>query len=78
MVDPKTPAEYRLILPENPPGPQTGRPFVQKTSISLESGANLWKMEFGTQFRRFYSVNLPYRKSPLGTERCLSTASRAA
>ena len=78
MLDPKTPAEYRLILPENPPSLQTGRPFVQKTSISLESGANLWKVEFGTPFRRFYSVNLRYRQSPLATEGYLSTASQAA
>jgi hypothetical protein len=50
-------------MPENPPAPQTGRPFVQKTSISLESGANFGKPDFGTPFRRFYSVNLRYRKS---------------
>ena len=50
---------HRPSAPRTPPAPQTGRPFVQKTSISLESGANLWKVEFGTPFRRFYSVNLP-------------------
>ena len=43
---------------EPPPSRETGRPFVKKTSISLESGANLWKVEFGTPLRRFYSVNL--------------------
>ena len=32
-----------------PPAPQTGRPFVKKTGISLESGANLWKVEFNIE-----------------------------
>jgi hypothetical protein len=35
-------------------------------------------VEFGTPFRRFYSVNLRYRQSSLSTEVCLSTASQAA
>ena len=34
---------------EPPPARETGRPFVQKTSISLESGANLWKVEFNIE-----------------------------
>ena len=55
MLDPKTPAAH---AGNPPPSPQTGRPFVKKTGISLESGANLWKVEFGTPLRRFYSVNL--------------------
>ena len=75
MLDPTT-----LAHPAGKPLPalETGRPFVKKTGISLESGANLWKVEFGTPFRRFYSVNLRYRQLPLATEGCLSTASRAA
>ena len=40
-----------------PPARETGRPFVQKTNISLENGANLWKVEFGRQFRVFEGLD---------------------
>ena len=45
MLDPKTSAESGV----RPPAPQTGRPFVQKTSVSLENVANLWKVEFNIE-----------------------------